>query len=347
MTDADAPRSLRAIADLLASAPAPDAAASAAAAARNAVLTKPAGALGRLEDIAIRFAAWRGAPSAEGCRGQALVFAGDHGVVRRGVSAYPSEVTAQMVANFKAGGAAINQLCRQHGVPLAVLPIRLDEPTADFTEGPAMDAAAFLEAVAIGWDAVDPSADALILGEMGIGNTTAATALAAALFGGDVALWTGRGAGVDDEGLSRKRAAIEAGLARHVDAIAAAPAALGGLEAAMRLGGRELAAILGACLRARTGRQIVLLDGLIATAAVAPLVRIRPDALAHCLAAHRSAEPAHGAILAALGLEPLFDLGLRLGEGSGAALGFGLLQSALMLHAGMATFDEAAVSGPE
>lgn len=342
-----APASAAALLDALAVAPAPRSDARAAAEARDAALTKPAGALGRLEDVAIWFAGWRGAPKPEGCRGQALVFAGNHGVVAQGVSAYPSEVTAQMVANFKAGGAAINQLCRQQGVPLAVIPIRLEEPTADFTAEPAMDEAAFFEAVALGWDAVDPEADALILGEMGIGNTTAATAIAAALFGGDLGAWTGRGAGLDDAGVARKRAAIAAGLALHAPAIAVAPGAARGFEAVRRLGGRELAAILGAAARARVAGQVVLVDGLIATASIAPLGLAHAEGLAHCLAAHRSAEPAHGALLARLGLAPLLDLGLRLGEGSGAAVAFGVLQSALTLHAGMATFEEAAVSTAE
>ncbi|MCI4664283.1 MAG: nicotinate-nucleotide--dimethylbenzimidazole phosphoribosyltransferase [Neomegalonema sp.] len=341
-----APASFADIVQRLSAAPVPNVETLAAAEARNANLTKPAGALGRLEEIAIWFAGWRGAPQRDGASAQALVFAGNHGVAARGVSAFPSDVTAQMVANFKAGGAAINQLCRQHDIPLAVTPIRLEEPTADFTEAPALDEAGFFEALALGWESVDPAADILILGEMGIGNTTAAAAIAAALFGGDLAQWVGRGAGLDDVGLARKSEVISGGLALHLPAIEASSAETRGLQAAQRLGGRELAAILGAALRARLQRQIVLLDGVIATAAIAPLHFCAEGALAHCLAAHRSVEPAHGAMLSALGLSPLLDLGLRLGEGSGAALALGVVQSALRLHAGMATFEEAAVSGP-
>ena len=340
------PTSFAEIVSRLSDAPQQDAQARAAAEGRNAVLTKPAGSLGRLEEIAIWYAGWRGAPQRSGPKGQALVFAGNHGVVAQGVSAFPSEVTEQMVANFRAGGAAINQLCRQHDIPLSVAPVRLEEPTADFTQASAMDDAAFFEALSLGWDAVDPQADVLVLGEMGIGNTTCAAAITAALFGGELDRIVGRGTGVDDEGLARKRAAISAGLGLHGEAIESAPPAQSGLEAAKRLGGRELAAILGAALRARLNRQIVLLDGVIATAAIAPLHMCAPDALAHCLAAHRSEEPAHSILLDGLNQKPLLDLGLRLGEGSGAAVAFGVLQSALVLHSGMATFEQAAVSGP-
>jgi nicotinate-nucleotide--dimethylbenzimidazole phosphoribosyltransferase len=256
----------------------------------------------------------------------------------RGVSPFPAAVTAQMVANFAAGGAAINQLAQAVSARLAVIPLDLETPTADFSHQPAMDEAAFLAAVAAGYDAVRPGTDLVCLGEMGIGNTTAAAALAAALFGGNGAQWAGRGTGVDDKGLSRKQTAIDAALARHA-AILNDP-----LKLAAALGGRELAAIMGATLAARHHRIPVLLDGFVCTAAVAPLFKLRPDALDHAQAAHVSAEAAHRALLDMLKLKPLLDLGMRLGEGSGAALAVSILRAALACHTGMATFAEAGVA---
>lgn len=337
-------RSLRDVAAVLASAPQADAAARAAAAARNAALTKPDGALGRLEELAIWCAGWRGDPRPRIERAQIVLFAGNHGVVAQGVSAYPAAVTAQMVANFAAGGAAINQLARTVDAELAVTSLELDRPTADFTEGPAMSEAEACAALSVGWDAVDAKTDVLALGEMGIGNTTAAAAIAAALYGGEAGDWVGRGASPDGATLAAKRDAVERALARHRAELAASFEELP-LEALRRLGGRELAAIAGAALRARVERIPVLLDGFICCAAVAPLHAMHPEALAHAQAAHRSAETAHGRLLAQLGLTPLLDLGLRLGEGSGAALAIGVLRAALACHNGMATFEEAAVSG--
>ncbi len=324
--------------------PPSDEAAAAQVAARQAQLTKPPGSLGRLEELAAWLARWQGqarhhAPRLD--RVDVLVFAGNHGVTAQGVSAYPAAVTAQMVANFSAGGAAINQLARVAGANLRVIPLALDAPTQDFTQGPAMDEPAFLAAVAAGHDAVSPDADLVCLGEMGIGNTTAAAALAAALFGGGGERWAGRGTGVDDAGLARKRAVIDAALTRHT-ALRDDPLAL-----AAALGGRELAAILGATLAARAGRIPVLLDGFVSTAAAAPLARLRPDALDHALAAHVSAEAAHRTLLAELKLVPLLDLGMRLGEASGAALAVPLLRAALACHTGMATFAEAGVAGKD
>jgi nicotinate-nucleotide--dimethylbenzimidazole phosphoribosyltransferase len=315
-----------------------DDAAAAAVAARQAQLTKPPGSLGRLEDIVAWLARWQGRnPRLD--RVDILVFAGNHGVAAQGVSAYPAAVTAQMVANFSAGGAAINQLARQAGASLRVIALALEAPTADFTQAPAMDERTFLDAVAQGHDAVVGAlpADLVCLGEMGIGNTTAASALVAALFGGG-ARWAGRGTGIDDAGLARKRAVIAAALARHAT-LRDDPLAL-----AAALGGRELAAILGAALAARHQRIPVLLDGFVSTAAVAPFAKLRPGALDHALAAHVSAEAAHRALLDELRLAPLLDLGLRLGEASGAALAVPLLRAALACHTGMATFGEAGVA---
>lgn len=318
--------------------PPADGTAAATAVGRDAVLTKPPGSLGRLEDLAVWLAQWqaRNPPQLE--RLEVLVFAGNHGVVAQGVSAFPAEVTAQMVANFTDGGAAINQLAAVAGARLRVVPLDLDRPTADFTKEPAMDEDAFLRAVATGYDAVPADADLVCLGEMGIGNTTAAAAIAAALFGGGGIRWAGRGTGVDDDGLARKRAAIDMALKRHAG-ILGDP-----LHVAAAVGGRELAAILGAALAARRQRVPVLIDGFVCTAALAPLAKLRDDGLAHAMAAHVSAEAAHRALLDKLGLKPLLDLDMRLGEGSGAAVAALILRAALACHTGMATFAEARVS---
>jgi nicotinate-nucleotide--dimethylbenzimidazole phosphoribosyltransferase len=313
-------------------------AASAAVAQREATLTKPPRSLGRLEDIVAWLAHWQGhAPPRLG-RVEVLVFAGNHGITRRGVSAYPAEVTAQMVANFSAGGAAINQLAGAAGAALRVIPLSLDKPTADFTERPALGEREFLDAVATGHAAVTPDCDLVCLGEMGIGNTTAASAIAAALFGGGGARWAGRGTGVDEDGLGRKRDAIDRALARHA-ALLHDP-----LAVAAVLGGRELAAILGATLAARQQRVPVLLDGFVCTAAVAPLAKLRADALAHALAGHVSAEAGHRMLLDEMKLSPLLDLNMRLGEASGAAAAVLLVRAALACHTGMATFAAAGVS---
>ncbi|MGZ9811745.1 nicotinate-nucleotide--dimethylbenzimidazole phosphoribosyltransferase [Pseudoroseicyclus sp. H15] len=322
----------------LADMPAPDAIALAGASARNAQLTKPPASLGRLEDLAVWYAGWRGDERPALTAPLICLFAGNHGVAARGVSAFPAEVTAQMVANFEHGGAAINQLARAFGARLSVTPLSLETPTADFTEEPAMSEDEVVAALAAGWNAVEEGADLLVTGEMGIGNTTAAAALAAALHGGGAEAWVGRGTGVDDEGLARKRAVVERGLARHPSALEDP------LEALRCLGGREIAAMAGAIAAARMQRVPVILDGFICTAAAAVLARAVPGALDHCVAGHQSAEAAHAALLGELRLVPLLSLGLRLGEGSGAALAIGVLQGALACHSGMATFAEAGVS---
>lgn len=319
--------------------PASDAGAVQAASARNGQLTKPPGALGRLEDVAIWVAGWQGTDRPRCDRPQVIVFAGNHGVVAQGVSAFPAEVTVQMVGNFHAGGAAINQLSKAFGAAMSVHALDLDRPTADFTTAAAMSEAEVVAALATGWAAVDAEADLLVVGEMGIGNTTPAAALAAALFGGAGADWVGRGTGVDDAGLARKARAVDAGLALH------APALGDALQVMRCLGGRELAAMAGAIARARSLRIPVILDGFICTASAAVLEKAVAGSLDHCIAGHVSAEGAHGKLLAALGKEPLLSLGLRLGEGSGAALAIGVVKGALACHSGMMTFAEAGVSG--
>lgn len=320
-------------AQLLAKAPAPDSAAQAAAEARNSQLTKPPGALGRLEELALWAAGWQGTATPHCDAPQIIVFAGNHGVAAKGVSAFPADVTVQMVANFEHGGAAINQLATCFGASMKVVALDLDRPTGDFTEGPAMTEAECVAALSAGWDAVDPAADMLVTGEMGIGNTTSAAAIATALYGGD---WVGRGTGVDDAGLAIKREVVAAGVARHCPCQP--------LEALARLGGRELSAMAGAIASARAHGIPVILDGFICTAAASTLAQAVPGALDHCVAGHRSDEAGHGRLLDALGLVPLVDFGLRLGEGSGAALALGVMKGALACHSGMATFAEAGVS---
>src|SRR5438105_3941861 len=305
---------------------------------RDARLTKPAGSLGRLEDLVAWLAHWQGRSPPRLDRVDILVFAGNHGVAAHGVSAYPAEVTAQMVANFAAGGAAINQLARIAYAQLRVIPLSLDRPTADFTQQPALSEQEFLAAVTAGYHAVSPACDLLCLGEMGIGNTTAAAAIAAALFGGGSVHWAGRGTGVDEEGLARKRDVIDQALARHAGVLH------NPLAVAAAFGGHELAAILGATLAARRQRIPIVLDGFVCTAAVAPLAKLRADTLAHALAAHVSAEGGHRMLLDELGLRALLDLDMRLGEASGAALAVTMLRAALACHTGMATFGEAGVS---
>lgn len=309
----------------------------AAAADHNGQLTKPPGSLGRLEDLALWYRGWRGGDKAEIAAPQVIVFAGNHGVAARGVSAFPAEVTGQMVLNFQAGGAAVNQLARAAGASMTVVPLALDRPTADFTTGPAMEEAEFVAALMAGWDAVDVAADLLVVGEMGIANTTSAAALACALLGGDATDWTGRGTGVDDAGLALKTEVVRSGVALH-------GGQGDGLETLRRLGGRELAGMAGAMARARSLRIPVILDGFICCAAALCLQQTQPGALDHAVAGHLSAEGGHARLLQALDKAPLLQLGLRLGEASGATLAISVLKAALACHVGMATFAQAGVS---
>jgi len=321
----------------LRSLPGPDASALEAARIRQGQLTKPPGSLGRLEDIAIWMAGWQGVEKPSINAPSCLIFAGNHGVAARGVSAFPAEVTAQMVGNFTAGGAAINQLTRANGIRLDVLALDLDRPTRDFTRDPAMSIDETLTAMQMGADAIPDEADILLLGEMGIANTTAAAAIALACFGGAGIDWAGPGTGLDHDGVNLKAAVIEEAVALHAEAS-------DGLAVLACLGGRELAAIAGAVLAARHRALPVLLDGYISTASVLPLYMDNPAILDHCLISHRSQEPGHQRILEKTGLEPILDLGLRLGEGSGAATALPIIRAAVSAHSGMATFAEAGVS---
>ena len=331
---------------LLADLPAPDEAARARALERDAVLTKPPGALGRLEEVAAFVSAWQGRHPPRLERVKVAVFAANHGVAAQGVSAFPAEVTAQMVANFRAGGAAINQLCEAFGHALEVLPLNDLAPSGDISREDAMTEGQCIEAIRAGMRVVPAGPDAagcdlLCIGEMGIANTTVAAALLHALFGGHAEDWVGPGTGVDATGVRHKAAVVAAAVQRH------APAAADPLELLRRLGGFEFAAMVGAILAARLNRLPVLLDGFMTAAAAAVLHALSPAAVAHCLAGHVSAEPAHARALAHMNLRPLLDLDMRLGEGTGAALAAQVVKAAIATHNGMATFADAGVSGKE
>jgi len=323
---------------LIASLPGPDLDAVAAVRARDAVLTKPAGSLGRLEELVEWMAAWQRRPSPAVNRPLVAIFAANHGVAARGVSAYPAAVTQQMVDNFAAGGAAINQICVAYNLGLKVYDLALEVPSGDITVEPALDEAACAATMAFGMEATADGVDLLCLGEMGIANTTVAAAMFAALYGGDPGGWVGRGTGVDADGLSRKREAVTAALATH-KAHLDDP-----LEILRRLGGREVAAMAGAIIAARVNNIPVVVDGFVATAAAAVLHAVDARAIDHCQFGHLSAEGAHGRVLEKIGRKPLLDLGMRLGEGTGAALAAGIIKAAVATHAGMATFAQAGVS---
>lgn len=323
---------------LVAAMPGPDEAATGAVRARDALLTKPAGSLGRMEDIAVWLAAWQAKAPPAVNRPLVAIFAGNHGVTRKGVSAFPAAVTRQMVDNFAAGGAAINQICLAYDLGLKVYDLALDVPTGDITEEPALGEKECAATMAFGMEATAGGIDLLCIGEMGIGNTTVAAALFAALFGGTAEDWVGPGTGIDDVGLKRKQMAVTAALATHAGHLGDP------LEVLRRLGGREIAAMTGAILAARMNHIPVIIDGYVATAAAAVLYAMDPKALDHCLFGHVSAEPAHRRALAHMNKTPMLDFGMRLGEGTGAALAAGIVKAAARLHSGMATFGEAGVA---
>lgn len=323
---------------LLGDMPEADGAAIAAIRARDSQLTKPPGALGRLENIVEWLGAWQQRTQPRVDRPVVAVFAGNHGVVAQGVAAYPQAVTAQMVANFQGDGAAVNQICKTFDLGLKVFELALEKPTGDITQQAALDEAECAATMAYGMEAIAGGCDLLCIGEMGIGNTTIAAALCHGLYGGTPQEWVGPGTGVDQAGLGRKADAVARAIALHKEHLKDP------LEVLRRLGGRELAAMAGAILGARMNRVPVLIDGYVASAAAAVLHKANPRALDHCMAAHCSAEPAHRKLLKNLGLTPILDLGMRLGEASGAALAAGIVKAAVNCHSGMATFASAGVS---
>lgn len=322
---------------LVAMMPGPDEAAVEAVRERDRNLTKPQGSLGRMEWLVEWLAAWQGKAPPTVDRPLVCVFAGSHGVTAKGVSAYPADVNRQMLENFAAGGAAINQICAALGLGFKVFDLALDMPTGDITEADAMDERATVATMAFGMESIAGGTDLLAIGEMGIGNTTVAAAIYTALYGGPASRWVGRGTGVDEAGLARKVRAVEAA----VDRVGSLDDPLDVLR---RLGGREIAAMAGAILAARLQHIPVVVDGYVATAAAAVLHAIHPAAIAHCVVGHLSAEGAHQEVLERLGQVPLLALGMRLGEGSGAALAASLVKTAAAVHRDMATFDQAGVS---
>lgn len=321
--------------------------------------TKPLGSLGRLEALALRIGQVLGTEAPALLQPQMLVCAGDHGLAAKGVSAFPSDVTWQMVENFLAGGAAVSVLARQHGLQLTVVDCGVARPiaqretapgaprllvhkvapgTADASVGPAMTAEQCAQAIANGMDVVRGlPGNALLLGEMGIGNTSVASLLLARLAGLPLAEVTGAGTGLDAAGIERKRAVLQQALDANADATTP-------LAALAALGGYEVATLVGAVLQAAAERRVIVVDGFITSAAVLVASRLQPAVLQRCVFAHRSGERGHALMLAQMQAEPLLDLGLRLGEGSGAALAWPLLQSACAVLAEMASFESAGVA---
>jgi nicotinate-nucleotide--dimethylbenzimidazole phosphoribosyltransferase len=314
----------------------PDQAARDAVATRAGQVLRPTGALQRLDDVAVWLAGWQRTDQPRVTRPAAVVFVADHGVAVHGVSAYPAAVTAEMLRALEKGVATAAVLAADAGVSLDVVDVGVGRPTGNLAVEPALDVDGFERCWEAGRAAIaDLETDLLVLGEMGIGNTTAAAAVAASLFGGPVEDWVGRGTGVDDDGLARKRSVVEQ--ARHrLDAAGVHDP----LEILRHAGGAELVAMAGAAAEARRRSIPLLLDGYVVTAALAPLAVATPGALDHCLAAHRSPEPGHGRLLEHLGLVPLLDLGLRLGEASGALLAVPIVRMAAAAVTDVATFAE-------
>ncbi len=320
--------------DAIASMPRGDAAAVDAVNERAADILRPAGALARLDEVAAWVAEWQGTSTPAVKRPAALIFAADHGVTVAGVSKYPTDVTAAMLAAYRAGRSTINAFAHVAGATVSAIDVGVGRPTADIRFQPAMDQARFEEAAAIGRDEVNAlDADLFVLGEMGIGNTTAAAAVAAALAGGEVAAWVGRGTGLDDEGLARKREAVR----QAVDRVAGV---LDPLDVLREVGGAELVAMTAAIVAARHRRLPVLIDGYVVTASALPLAVANSAALDHCLVGHCSSEPGHRRLLERLGKRPLLDLEMRLGEGSGAMAAVPLVAMACAGITEVPTFGE-------
>jgi len=307
---------------------------------RQAQLTKPLGSLGRLEEIAIWLAGWRVQEKPLITKPLVAIFAGNHGVTAQNITPFDPAATQQMVDNFSQGGAAINQICVANNLGLKVYDLALEYPTHDITKQAAMDVRGCAATMAFGMEAIAGGTDLLILGEMGIGNTTIASALCHGLYGGTAQDWTGPGTGSTGEYFARKLKAVGDSVALHQDYLADP------FELLRRLGGREFAAMVGAILAARMQRIPVILDGFVVCAAAAVLHKIQANALDHCLIGHMSQEPGHKRLVEILGKSPLLDLNMRLGEGSGAALAAGIVKAAALCHAQMSTFAEVGIKAP-
>lgn len=301
---------------------------------RAANILRPSGALARLDEVAAWAAGWQRSERPAVRRPAALIFAADHGVTAAGVSKYPTDVTGAMLAAYRAGKSTINAFAAVAGASVDAIDVGVGRPSGDIRYEPAMSAARFDEAVDAGRSAVDGlDADLLVLGEMGIGNTTAAAAVAAALGGGEVAAWVGRGTGVDDEGLLRKREAVREAIGRIAGVVDP-------LEVLREVGGMELVAMAAAIVAARHRQLPVVIDGYVVTSAAMPLVSMNAAAIDHCLVGHCSAEPGHRRLLERLGKQPLLDLDMRLGEGSGAMAAVPLIAMACAGITEVPTFGE-------
>jgi nicotinate-nucleotide--dimethylbenzimidazole phosphoribosyltransferase len=303
-------------------------------------LTKPPGSLGRLEELALQIGLIQANDMPSITTKAMLIFCSDHGVVEEGVSPYPSEVTRQMVANFHAGGAAITVLCRHNGIEPVVVDAGVGNPTRNFTREPAMTLAEVESAIKLGMSYAT-KADILGAGEMGIGNSTSAAAVLSAFSGLDPGQCVGRGTGLDDAGVARKADVVKRAMALH------SPDPNDPLGVLAAVGGREIAAITGLILGAAQQRRVVVLDGFISCAAALAARLLAPASLDYVVFSHRSAEQGHRHMLEFLNARPLFDLDMRLGEGSGAALGINLIEAAVKLYGEMATFEGAGVSTSE
>jgi nicotinate-nucleotide--dimethylbenzimidazole phosphoribosyltransferase len=299
--------------------------------------TKPPGSLGRLETIAAWVGAVQGRPTPQVHRMALRLFAGAHGITAEGVSLCPDAINGQMLRNFRNGGAGINAICRSNGIDFAALDAGIDHPTQNFLHAPAMSETETLDALALGWTAVPSHAQLFAVGEMGIGNTTPAAAIIAAITGQAVASITGRGAGLTDELFLKKQQTLTRALENRRLEFTSPLAILASV------GGREIAAMTGAILGAAARSIPVVLDGVIAGAAAAIAFELQPRVLAKCIAGHCSAEPAHRAFLSHYGLDPILDLGMRLGEGTGAAVAMGVIRNAVDAYNHMATFEQAGV----
>ncbi|UYN99735.1 MAG: nicotinate-nucleotide--dimethylbenzimidazole phosphoribosyltransferase [Devosia sp.] len=329
------------IVELLIAVPDGDDGAVAAIREREAGLSKPVGSLGQLEGLVEFLARWQHRSKPRLDNPMVTIFAASHGVAAEGVSAWPARAMPQMVANMTNGGSAISQICALHELNLRVFELALELPTGDITREAALDEQMCAATIAYGMEAVAGRPDLVCLGEIGIGNTASAAAIFAALYGGSGAEWAGRDAGLDDAGLARKIAAVDAALALH------RPQIDGPLSILSRLGGREIAASLGAIIAARHQKTPVIIDGYVATAAAAIAHAINPAAINHCLFAHVAADKGHASALARMGQTGLLDLGIGLGEGTGAALAAVLAKTALHVHNAMATLETAGISRPD
>ena len=336
---APVPDAFKDFSQLLEAMPAGSTEAEAAVKNRELTLTKPAGSMGKMEELVEFLARWQEKSEPTLNNPMVAIFAGNHGVTAQNISAFPASVTAQMVANFTNGGAAISQISKLHELNLRVFELAIDLPTGDITCEAAMDERTTAATIAYGMEAIAGEPDLLCIGEMGIGNTTVAAAIYAALFGGTGADWVGAGTGMDAKGIAHKAKIVDAALSFHK----------GNLDhpykILARLGGREFAAMLGAIIAARHHKIPVIIDGFVASAAAAIAYALNPASLDHCLFAHVSAEQAHINALKKMNQDGLLNLGLRLGEGRGAALAAVLVKTALYMHQNMATFEEAAVHG--